>query len=72
MSKAARALTLAALVCVLIVGVAWAETPTFKLTIKNHRFEPAQLEVPAGQMIKLVIHNADGSFTREVRVMVEG
>lgn len=29
------------------------------LVIKDHRFEPAELKVPAGQRIKLVVHNQD-------------
>ena len=31
------------------------------LTIKNHRFVPDQLMVPAGKKIKLVIHNEDST-----------
>jgi plastocyanin len=38
---------------------AWADPVVVELTIKEHRFEPAELVVPAGQMIKLVIHNLD-------------
>lgn len=42
------------------VGVAsHAADPEMLLTIKNHRFEPAELKVPAGQRIKLVVHNQD-------------
>ena len=29
------------------------------LVIKNHRFEPAELKVPAGQRVRLVLHNQD-------------
>jgi hypothetical protein len=36
-----------------------AETPEYRLVIKNHRFEPTNLAVPAGQKIKLVIENLD-------------
>jgi Cupredoxin-like domain len=36
-----------------------ADEPTFNLTIKNHTFEPTQIEVPAGVKIKLVVKNAD-------------
>lgn len=32
---------------------------TYTLVIKDHRFEPAELEVPAGQKIKLVVKNED-------------
>ena len=30
-----------------------------KLVIRNHRFEPTELKVPAGQKIKLVVENQD-------------
>jgi plastocyanin len=29
------------------------------LVIKDHKFEPAEFKVPAGQRIKLVVHNQD-------------
>ena len=31
------------------------------LAIRDHRFEPAELRVPAGQKIKLVVHNQDAT-----------
>jgi plastocyanin len=40
---------------------AQAEMPEYHLVIKNHRFEPADLAVPAGQKIKLVIENHDST-----------
>ena len=33
----------------------------YKLTIRDHRFEPAELRVPAGKKIKLIIDNQDPS-----------
>jgi plastocyanin len=33
----------------------------YTLTLKDHRFEPAELEVPAGQKIKLVVKNEDAT-----------
>jgi plastocyanin len=33
----------------------------FSLTIKDHRFEPAQLEVPAGKDLTLKVTNADAT-----------
>ena len=39
--------------------MAFAQTPEFTLVIKNHRFEPAELTVPAGKRIRLVIDNQD-------------
>lgn len=31
----------------------------FTLTIRNHRYEPAELTIPAGTKVKLLISNAD-------------
>ena len=36
-----------------------AETPEFTIVIKNHRFEPTEVTVPAGKRVKLVIDNRD-------------
>ena len=36
-----------------------AADDTFMLTIQDHRFDPAQLEVPAGKKLKLVVSNLD-------------
>jgi plastocyanin len=33
----------------------------YTLTIKDHQFEPAELKVPAGQKLKLVVKNEDGT-----------
>ena len=38
-----------------------AEPPTFTLTLKNHRFVPAQVVVPANTKVKLVIVNTDAT-----------
>ena len=38
-----------------------AAEPEFLLVIREHRFEPAELKVPANQRIKLVVHNQDPS-----------
>ena len=40
---------------------AWAADPEVALVIKNHRFEPAELRVPAGQKIRLIVHNQDST-----------
>jgi hypothetical protein len=39
--------------------VAAAETPTIELVIKEHRFVPDKLEVPAGVKFKLIVKNQD-------------
>jgi hypothetical protein len=36
-----------------------AEPPEFKLVIEQHRFEPAEVKVPAGQKLRLVVENRD-------------
>jgi len=37
-----------------------AEEPhEVKITIRNHRFEPAEIEVPAGRPLRLIVTNAD-------------
>ena len=61
MNRIIPALALAAVLSLLIGGMAWAQEATFNLTIRSHRFEPAELVVPAGQPIKLVIFNADAT-----------
>ena len=42
-----------------IAPLARAETPQFALVLQNHRFVPAELQVPAGKRVKLVIENRD-------------
>ncbi len=36
-----------------------AALPVFEISIKDHRFEPEELVVPAGQKFKLLVHNLD-------------
>jgi plastocyanin len=59
MAAFARAtlLTFALFAC----GLAQAAEPEFALAIKNHRFEPTEVKVPAGQRIKLIVHNQDNT-----------
>ena len=52
-----RLLTVALLV--LAPTLASAAEPTFTLTLRNHKFVPAQVVVPANKKIKLVIVNED-------------
>jgi plastocyanin len=40
---------------------ATAEEQVFTLTIKDHRFEPPVLEVPAGQKVKVLVKNLDST-----------
>lgn len=58
----ARALAiLAAVTALAAFGTAYAAEPEAQLAIKNHRFEPAELKVPSGQRVKLVVHNQDAT-----------
>ncbi|MGE5385440.1 MAG: cupredoxin domain-containing protein [Betaproteobacteria bacterium] len=52
-----RSLFLAALL--LASAVAQAADTEIALTIRNHIFTPAEVRVPAGQKIKLVVDNQD-------------
>ena len=54
-----RLAALLATVTVLFATPALAETPVFEITIKDHKFTPETLEVPAGQRVKLSIVNED-------------
>jgi heme/copper-type cytochrome/quinol oxidase subunit 2 len=61
LSTSSRALRMALGAAALVAcGVAFAE-PEATLVIKNHRFEPAELKVPAGQRVKLTVHNQDAT-----------
>ena len=48
------------LLCALSLSV-WAANPEFALVIRDHRFEPAEIRIPAGQKIKLIVHNQDAT-----------
>lgn len=45
----------------LLVTSAYAAESELLLVIKNHRFEPVELKVPAGQRVKLIVHNQDST-----------
>ena len=49
------------LVLSLLPGLSIAADLEYALTLRDHRFEPAELRVPAGQKIKLVIDNQDAT-----------
>lgn len=54
------ALVAAPFVAAAPAGSAYAEDRlTFEITIKDHKFDPAELEVPANKEIKLVVKNLD-------------
>jgi plastocyanin len=45
----------------LTAGLAMAQDPEVKVVIRDHKFEPAEVTVPAGKKIKLVIENQDAT-----------
>lgn len=47
--------------CLLLPLGALAADPEALLVIKNNRFQPTELRVPAGQRVKLVVHNQDST-----------
>ncbi len=50
-------LVLGALLWIPVLAI--AGDATYTLVIKGHKFEPAELKVPAGQKIKITIDNQD-------------
>jgi plastocyanin len=56
-----RLLPVLALAAACILAPVRAAEPEALLVIKNHRFQPTELKVPAGQRIKLVVHNQDAT-----------
>ena len=40
---------------------AYADDPSFALTIKDHKFEPSEIEIPANTKVKLQVKNADAT-----------
>ncbi len=43
----------------LFVAPVQAADPDVQLVIRNHKFEPTELKVPANVRIKLIVHNQD-------------
>ncbi len=54
-------IALLALLAAFTVAPALAADDTFTIVIQDHRFEPAELVVPAGKKIKLVVENRDAT-----------
>lgn len=53
-----RTLVVAAALALSVPALA-AEMPEFNLAIKDHKFSPSEITVPAGQKVKLIISNQD-------------
>lgn len=51
--------TLAIILFITVIAPVAAKAEDYVLTIKNHRFSPAVLEVPANQKVKLIVDNQD-------------
>jgi hypothetical protein len=45
----------------LLASTAFAADAEFTIVIREHKFEPAELTVPAGKKIKLLIENQDST-----------
>lgn len=56
-----RILALAVVALPLFLSPAAAEDVEATLTIKDHKFDPVELVVPAGQRIKLTVKNLDST-----------
>jgi plastocyanin len=52
---------LGAVLAAVLATPVFAAEPEVLLVIKDHRFEPAELKVPASQKVKLVVHNQDAT-----------
>jgi high-affinity iron transporter len=56
-----RSVAAAALLAALISGAPAAKAEELTIAFRNHRFEPARLEVPAHQKFKLLVKNDDAT-----------
>ena len=54
-------LVAAVLALALAPGVALAQEPSFLITIKDHKFDPAEIVIPVNTKVKLVVKNADAT-----------
>ena len=45
----------------ILVSPAYAAAADYRIVIKDHRFDPAELVVPAGQKVKIWVENQDAS-----------
>ena len=54
-----KSLGLPVVTMLLVAGAAWADPPEIPLVIKDHRFEPATVKVPANTKVMLMVENRD-------------
>ena len=48
-----------ALLCLISVNANAADVPEYHLTIKDHKFTPSTVEIPANTKVKLIVKNED-------------
>ena len=48
-------------VCLLVIGTAGARADDYVLTIKDHKFTPSEIKVPANQRIMITVVNDDAT-----------
>ena len=72
MPKSPGQLTTAFLSGILLSLPSLAEDLSFTITIRDHRFEPAEIVVPAGKRATLIVKNLDASAeefeSRDLRI----
>lgn len=49
------------LLALMLAQGAWAEVQEIRVVIKDHRFEPAEVRVPAATKVMLVVENRDAT-----------
>ena len=49
------------LISLLLPLTAFAEDDVYSLVIRDHRFQPAEISVPSGKKIRLVVENQDAT-----------
>jgi hypothetical protein len=54
-----RRFALLTLALVLAIGTGAGAQESYTLVIKDHQFQPTEIEIPAGQKIALVVKNSD-------------
>ena len=54
-------ISLLPLALILAIAPAAAQEPTYSLVIKDHKFQPTEIEIPANTKIALVVKNEDST-----------
>lgn len=52
---------IASLALTMLASPAFAETPSYTINIKDHKFDPATVEIPADTKVKLLVKNLDST-----------